>query len=753
MGTRGSEVVADVPKVVCLFAGGGGLFLGFMRAGFETLLATDIEPTAGETFSRNSPDVRFHVGDIRHLTPAELRALVGESEVDVVVGGPPCQGFSTIGDQIQGDPRNSLFEAFARTVQWVQPKCILIENTSYLRSQYGGQYEKEIVERLGSLGYTVSVRLLDAASFGSPQVRKRLLFFGTRLGGEFVWPAATHGLADGLLPYATVGDAIMDIANEVGNEAHPNHIPLVHSEKVLARYRLIPEGGRLPPPQFLPVELRRRNFGSTYKRLHRAKPSLTLVPGNNAFPIHPTADRSLTPREAARLQGFPDSYVFAGNRAEQCKLVGNAVPVHLATALAEAIGVHLQEPRSVRRVLEVSNQSNLRSQFPLLDGARLNANGLIPRRNSLTAASFFTGAGGLMLGFVRAGFEVLYSTDRKASVHRNLELNFPGIPHVRADVFELNPADVQATVGNVDVVFGGPPCEGFSLFGNRRFVNTRGHQPEQDSRNDLGLKYVELALALSPKLILMENVAGILSTQKGGFSYFEEITEKLKASGYKTDFRVLNAADYGVPQLRRRVILVAYAAGVEVAWPAPKYFAEPKSWQKRHPTVGDVISDLADSSTYDAEFNHMPMKHRELVLERYSLIPEGGKLPEHDLPEHLRRGYRSDNVRNYSHVYKRLDRNKPAGTLVPGHNAFPIHPTLPRALTVREAARIQTFPDSMRFAGTRQQQCTLVGNAVPPVLAEVLAQMIAKALRGNARSPGYKLDHYELRVLAGDYTR
>ena len=140
----------------------------------------------------------------------------------------------------------------------------------------------------------------------------------------------------------------------------------------------------------------------------------------------------------------------------------------------------------------------------------------------------------------------------------------------------------------------------------------------------------------------------------------------------------------------------------------------------------------------------MPMNHKELVVERYRLIPEGGRLPEGGLPEHLRKGYRSDSVKNFSHVYKRLSMSAPATTMVPGHNAFPVHPILHRTLTVREAARIQGFPDWMRFVGTRQQQCTLVGNAVPPQLAELFAVNLAKCIKGNFVAPGFKRDIYDL---------
>jgi DNA (cytosine-5)-methyltransferase 1 len=162
--------------------------------------------------------------------------------------------------------------------------------------------------------------------------------------------------------------------------------------------------------------------------------------------------------------------------------------------------------------------------------------------------------------------------------------------------------------------------------------------------------------------------------------------------------------------------------------------------------VWDAIADLADPSTESKEFSHVPMAHGELLVRRYELIPEGGKLNVNELPEELRKGYRTDNVRNFSHVYRRLSRHAPATTMVPGHNAFPVHPTLPRSLTVREAARIQTFPDWMRFTGTRQQQCTLVGNAVPPRLAEIFAQSLLKSIAGNLTAAGYKADHYEIKA-------
>lgn len=723
---------AGKPTAVSLFAGGGGMTLGLREAGFETLFATDVEVSAARTFERNLPDVRFLHSDIRRLGREEIEAAAGGRNVTLVAGGPPCQGFSTLGDQNPADPRNGLFWCFARVVRWLDPECFLMENVNYLRTQYGGRYEREIVDAFERLGYRVWVTTLNAAEFGVPQVRKRVFFFGTRLDGAFEWPQATHGASR--LPFAAVGEALADLG--CGADL-PNHVHLRHSDRVLARYRLIPEGGRMPPPSELPEEIRRKNFGNTYKRLHRQRPSLTLVPGNNAFPVHPTADRSLSAREAARLQTFPDNHVFIGSRAEQCKLVGNAVPVRLARQLGTAIIAHV----SGAPMIEGPNVTSLSRKKTIKPMARPVDH---EKQSSFRSASFFTGIGGLALGFQNAGVTISTSYDMKNSVARNFAVNFPGISHHTCDVAELSLADVRQHLGgiNPDIVFGGPPCQGFSIFGRRRFVNTRDHRPEEDERNEVSLKFIDLAIGLQPRAIFMENVKGFVSTPRGDSTYLREVEKRLEAAGYRFAHRVVNCAAYGVPQARERFILVAWQDGLEFVWPEEKFFAAPKSWQRGYVTVGDVITDLMDSSSHGEEFSHVPMNHKDMVIERYKLIPEGGRMPT--LPPELRKGYRSEDVKNYSHVYKRLSMSAPATTMVPGHNAFPVHPVLHRTLTVREAARIQTFPDWMRFAGTRQQQCTLVGNAVPPVLAEIFATAITKALKGNFTDLGYKRDVYDL---------
>jgi len=646
---------------------------------------------------------------------------------DVVCGGPPCQGFSTLGDKLSSDPRNSLFAAYARLVRDLNPKCILIENVKALVTMYRGQYRDYIVRTFSDLGYTMYVSVLNTADYGVPQIRHRVIFFGTKLSLPFAFPKPTHG-PEGGLPYETVGKHIMDLSKTSNGIA--NHLILDHSETVLARYRLIPEGGKLPPPEKLPPSIRRKNFGNTYKRLHRRKPSLTLVPGNNAFPIHPTRDRSLTPREAARLQTFPDSFVFEGDRRRQCILVGNAVPPIFAEALGRSIQLHV-EGKVCSKIL--SHPAAL--LFPDLNDSSEKTERVIPLRRLIKLGTeqgfidLFCGAGGFTVGLSRGGWRPLLSVDLSESVFLTHKRNFPTVPFLKGD---LGAPRIRAKIVSqlkgreIGIIVGGPPCQGFSIFGKRRFINTRGYDPHIDPRNKLVYSFIDIVARIKPRWFVMENVPGFASLDQGLF--LAAVMRELRALGYENaEARILNAADYGVPQLRKRLLVIGNRTGHIIPWPKKKFFPEPRDWQDPHRTVGEVLLDLADEASLLTYTCHVPMKHKPLLIERYKYIPEGGRLDVESLPQHLKSGYRTDVVKNYSHVFKRLHRNKPAFTMVPGHNAFPIHPWLHRALTVREAARIQTFPDEVEFLGPRQEQCIQVGNAFPPLLAELLANNIRKA--------------------------
>lgn len=323
-----------------LFTGAGGLYRGFKNAGMEHLLSVEIWKPAIDTLKSNYPDIELYEGDIRKLDAEKLQEYLQGRECDVLVGGPPCQGFSTIGKRLEKDPRNELVFEFIRIVNTVRPKFFIMENVKGLLSANKGIMRELIIEEFAKIGYKNTIsNVLCAADYNVPQMRQRVFFFGVRddidLPSELIFPEASENKV-------TVGDAIMDLMGKE-NEI-PNHVPMKHNETVTKRIECIPEGGGIPK-EGLPEDVaygsrsdyannKLKNFSHVYKRLDRSKQATTMVPGHNAFPLHPVANRSLTVREAARIQTFPDDVVFSGSRQEQCIQVGNAVPVKLAEALA-----------------------------------------------------------------------------------------------------------------------------------------------------------------------------------------------------------------------------------------------------------------------------------------------------------------------------------------------------------------------------------------------------------------------------------
>ncbi len=332
---------------VDLFSGAGGLELGFEKAGFDIIFSTDFDDYCEKVHLLNRPEIPFLKIDIHELDEETINKYVSKP-VDVLIGGPPCQGFSTIGKRIssdpekrvQFDPRNTLFREYIRILKNIRPKFFLMENVEGLKTRDHGTIFEEIKRTFSETDYEFNYVVLNAADFGVPQIRNRIFFYGNRVGIKMQPPVETH-FENGTPRWRTVGDAIGDLAAMPDNKAI-NHVALKHRETNIRRYKLIPEGGRLPETD-LPSDLYRKNFGNTFKRLHRDKPSLTMVPGHNAFPIHPWLDRSLTVREAARIQTFPDDYIFVGPRDKQCMQVGNAVPVMMAYNWAMKIRTELDK--------------------------------------------------------------------------------------------------------------------------------------------------------------------------------------------------------------------------------------------------------------------------------------------------------------------------------------------------------------------------------------------------------------------------
>jgi DNA (cytosine-5)-methyltransferase 1 len=339
----------------------------------------------------------------------------------------------------------------------------------------------------------------------------------------------------------------------------------------------------------------------------------------------------------------------------------------------------------------------------------------MPNHKRYAFIDLFSGAGGFLRGFLDADFEPIFSVEVWQPAIETHNRNYPQVPLIGEDIRSISNARIAQYKGKVDVIIGGPPCQGFSTIGKRLV---------KDPRNELVFEFIRFVDVIRPQAFLMENVRGLLSSGKGEIK--SAIESEFNAIGYTIKSDVLCAADYGVPQIRNRVFFIGFRndIGVKPSFPLATYN------RQNYATVGDAINDLMGKE--NTVENHVPMRHNKIVAARISCIKEGEGIPDGGLPKEVSNGSRSDysgnTIKNFSHVYRRLSRNRPATTMVPGHNAFPLHPVANRSLTVREAARIQTFPDDVIFCGTRQNQCIQVGNAVPVRLATILAKHIKSKL-------------------------
>ena len=374
--------------VVDLFCGAGGLSYGFEMAGFRVGAAIDFDPVAAESYRLQNPDTPLFVEDVRHITGSHLQDAAN-GHVDVVIGGPSCQGFSTHGKRDPNDPRNYLFEEFVRLVTEIRPSWVVMENVKGMLTYDRGRYRDQIHASFSRIGYRIESRVLRAVDFGVPQFRERLFFIATRRDLPITFPIPTHAAPEvapmlGLRPYVTVQDAIGDLDRlGVHGESTMYHSPSTaafqryarrYAPKQLTLHRArrvsdlamsiitrVPQGSgiRALPLTQLPDRFRRMRTISTgalrrdcttlYYRLSWHKPSYTITcyftnVSSGPF-VHPSEHRALTPREAARLQSFPDRYRFFDKQVQ--RQIGNAVPPLLANAVAREVltkfSVHAEE--------------------------------------------------------------------------------------------------------------------------------------------------------------------------------------------------------------------------------------------------------------------------------------------------------------------------------------------------------------------------------------------------------------------------
>lgn len=390
-----------------LFCGCGGFTLGMLRAGFRCLAAVDFEPHAVDTLRANLPEVE-HVlqRDLTKFTPEELAGMIGTTRVDVIVGGPPCQGFSAArkrdgtnhGARLKEDPRRMLYKDFLRFITFFKPKVFVMENVLGIKSAAGGQYFTRVQAEARLIGYRVHGQVEDAWSLGVPQKRRRQLVIGTRDDFPDYFPSKVSP-AQRAIPFTNLGAAICDLPNlSAGGGNNESDYDLLLREKHLQTYKItaknylfnvleIERAGKLFNHVARPHNARdlgdfsklnegessavamrdhgvvfdfpydKNNFKDRFTRQSRSKPCSTIVAHlskDGLMFIHPTQLRSITPREAARIQSFPDWFCFPEPRTHSFRMIGNAVPPLISEAIGSTINEYLLQSEQVVNLTKVN---------------------------------------------------------------------------------------------------------------------------------------------------------------------------------------------------------------------------------------------------------------------------------------------------------------------------------------------------------------------------------------------------------------
>lgn len=337
--------VTGAPTAIALFSGCGGLSLGFAAEGFDLVGHIEIEESANKIYEDNFKGSDLLGTDICKITDDEIDSWKNKyGDIDVIIGGPPCQGFSLAGKRNPNDIRNELYTYYVHIVSKVKPKVFVMENVRLLTSMKtseGTLFIDDIVSAFGKEGYVVYRNEINAADYGVPQSRERVILIGVRedINRPFSFPNSTSILSDGRLSFR---DATFDLdtleSGEVSSD--PLHWSITHPEHVITWLKDVPEGMSAHDnenPELRPPS----GFNTTYKRIKWNEPCSTISTNFSMISgcrnVHPTSTRSLTIREATRVQSFPDEFIFEGNWGAIRKAIGNAVPPLLAQIIAKAI--------------------------------------------------------------------------------------------------------------------------------------------------------------------------------------------------------------------------------------------------------------------------------------------------------------------------------------------------------------------------------------------------------------------------------
>ena len=384
-------------NIIDLFSGCGGFSLGFELAGFKTVCAIEKDLWAAETYSHNHPDTNVIQEGIE--TIPSPKTLVGHQGIDGIVGGPPCQGFSLSGNRDPKDPRNSLFSEFVRFTNQLQPKFFVMENVCGLLSMQtkSGELVPDIIlNEFEGIGYNAAIYTLCAEKFGVPQMRKRIFFIGVRedltfnydqlqpisicSSGSFVslnsaisdLPQIQSGEGEVVQEYPCPPKSKYQKWARKGSPTIQNHVAMRHTQRIIERFQIIGFGQSLANAPKDHMQRKRGNaeeisgktFSQNNMRPFPDKPCPTIAASFQSNFIHPNLNRNFTAREAARIQSFPDSYIFKGKRTtmswekhlSQYQQIGNAVPPLLAKAIAENLSRYFREIDSMKESLSPEKQ-------------------------------------------------------------------------------------------------------------------------------------------------------------------------------------------------------------------------------------------------------------------------------------------------------------------------------------------------------------------------------------------------------------
>lgn len=335
--------------IIDLFCGCGGFSLGFERAGFNVLLGIDVWPDALKTFVLNHKGSKGLQADLSTIHPEDVLPKLDDKKIDVIIGGPPCQGFSVAGKRIVDDIRNTLYKNFVHFVEYFKPKAFVMENVPNILSIGNGVVRDSILADFKALGYTVEYKVLMASDYGVPQNRRRAVFVGLLDGKKFEFPkplesekvTSEEALSD--LPENSIEDfsaypskplSEYQELMRANSDTLCNHQITVHNQKTVDIISLVPDGGNYKD---LPAELKdTRKVHIAWTRLNSKKPSFTIDTGHRHH-FHYSYNRIPTARESARIQSFPDDFYFTCSRTSQLKQIGNAVPPLMGEAIAKAL--------------------------------------------------------------------------------------------------------------------------------------------------------------------------------------------------------------------------------------------------------------------------------------------------------------------------------------------------------------------------------------------------------------------------------